>query len=1661
MRNFTFKGRNLFRPFFIALVLLLSNASLFAQICGTPGVDGPVTVSSSVNTYYPITGNVTMNAGAKSIVLSKVPATDGYLNNFGATPISAGDLILIIQMQDATIDYTNSTSYGSGTANSGLDGLGGTGFTAIGNTGIFEYVIATNNVPLTGGNLTFKGTGSGGGVLNSFFNADATATRGKRTFQIVRVPQYSNLTLTSNITTPPFNGVAGGVIAFNVSGTFNFAGYTIDGTARGFRGGYSPRADSNLNDANTYVGLSTNNKISGKGEGIAGTPRYMWDGYNQVDNLVEGMPGGSSGRGAPANAGGGGNDHNTGGGGGGNGGYGGLGGAGWQGGNGNILPATGGGRPGFRSYLTAVPFPRLVMGGGGGAGDANNASSGVKGGVGGAIILVNAGTVLGTGNIYANGGKGAPGAYSGSPDGAGGGGAGGTVLLNISNDSNATIRIEANGGAGGNTENDNNDEHGPGGGGGGGIISHNLSGTVSIITSVLGGVAGKSNAGNGISHGAIGGSVGYVSTFTIQDVPPNLQVNSNCFPILETKVKTLSTASICNSIDEKVPYEVQIKNTGVGNAAGVFLDFLFPAGIEFDSATATYSLDASGPSGPLANSATANNPLFGGFNIAQNGIVTITLVGKVATSITAGTYSSNAQALYLDPTRTTADPNRKITPFTNAYGTVSKNYEGLNQSNVPGTNFIGTSSTADDITILALPTAPTVTILQSSCATPTGTVTVIMPANASGISYTLTGTNPIAAPVNNTTGVFSGLVAGTYKVTTKNAQGCTSSPTTGIVINAVAGAPTTTGVSICQDGTGSLTASSSCLISESTGAKIAVAGTSATAGTNTLSWVNPEKITSNDSSNATVAVSSGGSFITHYLQGTNFGFTIPTNATIKGIQVSISRFSSVDSNNNNVKDNVVSLIKAGSIMGANRKVTNSNWSTSSTTVIDYGGTSDLWNGSWSPSDINSPDFGIVLSADINRGNGNGNGTVTASVDYMQITVNYTLGEIEWYTTSSGGTPIYKGSSFNPVGVTGSGLTNTSTPGTKTYYAACTSGSSCRTATNFVINAKPTISGTTPASRCDGGTVTLGAAASSGTINWYAASTGGASLGTGASFTTPSLSTTTSYYVDATENGCTTADRTAVVATVNTLPTINSTTESSRCGTGTVTLSATASTGATINWYAASTGGTSLGTGTNFTTPSLSSTTTYYVGATSTEGCPTSSRIAVAAVINTISTVTLTSGTQNPAVCAGTAITSTVYTFAGSATNVVVTNLPAGLAFAVDSGAKTVTISGTPTVGGTYTITTVGHTAPCVAATIKGIVTVNTLAAPILSTITQPNCTVTTGSFTITNYDASYTYTIIPSTGVSRTGSSVTAPAGNYTIKATANSCDSANTGFVINAQPSTLSVPTLSTVTQPTCTTATGSFTIDNYDGTYTYTITPSTGVIRTGNSITAPTGSYVVKATLGVCSSGNSATTSVNAQPSTPAVPTLSAVTQPTCATTTGSFTIDNYNAAYTYTITPSTGVTQTNGTVTAPQGSYTIKATLGSCSSSDSVAAVVSAQPSTPAVPTLSVVTQPTCTTATGSFTIDNYNAAYTYTITPSTGVNRTGSSVTAPQGSYTIRATLGSCSSSDSVAAVVSAQPSTPAVSTLSAVTQPTCTTATGSFTIDNYNAAYTYTITPSTG
>ncbi|EDM38427.1 hypothetical protein PBAL39_02392 [Pedobacter sp. BAL39] len=672
-----------------------------AQICGTPGLDGPANTNVSINSYFPVAGTFILNAGSVAVPLAAVPADDPYGNNFGTKAIQKGDLLLIIQMQDAQIAYSNDNRYGANNASSGPDGLGGTGFTSLGNTGVFEYVIATSDVPLTGGALTFKGVNPmGNSAVNSYYNEPPTATRGKRTFQVIRVPQYSNLILSNDVKTPPFNGIAGGVIAFDVSGTMDFNGHVVDASARGFRGGYAPRGESGLNIDYLYVKPSNDPRGTGKGEGIAGTPRYMWDGFNLVDNIVEGLPDGSVGKGAPANAGGGGNDHNAGGGGGANAGFGGVGGNGVRYSDENHLFPNGG-RPGSLLYRGLQDLNRLIMGGGGGGGDANDALDGVKGGVGGGIVLINAGSIKGRGTILSNGSKGQVGLAGAAPDGAGGGGAGGTVFIKVNSPDPAShLNIQAMGGAGGNTERDRDpgQEHGPGGGGGGGQVFYATPAST-VTVDVRPGSAGVS--AQNTPHNAAGGTTGRSDFFALSDLPPYLQGSgSGCYPELNTVMAFVNNGSpvVRGSI---LSYSIIARNVpGGGNAGGVQVEAKLPSGFAFQSAIATYTGNAGGPSTVLVNlSNDDNRPRVGDFNISPGDEVRLTMYVRVDCMVSPGTYDAHAQSLFLDPTRTLSQPQRRITPLLNAFAGSNTNYETGSRATIPGTNFSGTASAAEDVTI--------------------------------------------------------------------------------------------------------------------------------------------------------------------------------------------------------------------------------------------------------------------------------------------------------------------------------------------------------------------------------------------------------------------------------------------------------------------------------------------------------------------------------------------------------------------------------------------------------------------------------------------------------------------------------------------------------------------------------------------------------------------------------------------------------------------------------------------------------------------------------------------------------------------------------------------------------------------------------------------------
>ncbi|WP_420602768.1 gliding motility-associated C-terminal domain-containing protein [Flagellimonas sp.] len=104
-----------------------------------------------------------------------------------------------------------------------------------------------------------------------------------------------------------------------------------------------------------------------------------------------------------------------------------------------------------------------------------------------------------------------------------------------------------------------------------------------------------------------------------------------------------------------------------------------------------------------------------------------------------------------------------------------------------------------------------------------------------------------------------------------------------------------------------------------------------------------------------------------------------------------------------------------------------------------------------------------------------------------------------------------------------------------FYDATNNCASPVLTVTLTRNITPVLDSSSGDSRCGEGTVTLTASVSDGSlINWYANDTGGAVLGTGASFETPTISETTSFFVEASANGCSSV-RTEVVATVNAEP----------------------------------------------------------------------------------------------------------------------------------------------------------------------------------------------------------------------------------------------------------------------------------------------------------------------------------------------------------------------------------------------------------------------------------------------------------------------------------------------------------------------------------------------
>jgi hypothetical protein len=153
-----------------------------------------------------------------------------------------------------------------------------------------------------------------------------------------------------------------------------------------------------------------------------------------------------------------------------------------------------------------------------------------------------------------------------------------------------------------------------------------------------------------------------------------------------------------------------------------------------------------------------------------------------------------------------------------------------------------------------------------------------------------------------------------------------------------------------------------------------------------FSWSDPSSATSAGLSAAFIALSSTPGQQSQYLKVTGFSFSLPGAAIVNGVVLEAHR---TDTGGGTVTtDNSVRLVKGGAIMGDN-KASGGGWPSSPGSYHSYGSSTDLWGISWTASDINSANFGAVISANL--------GSVTfpsgnekAQVDHMRITVYYSI-----------------------------------------------------------------------------------------------------------------------------------------------------------------------------------------------------------------------------------------------------------------------------------------------------------------------------------------------------------------------------------------------------------------------------------------------------------------------------------------------------------------------------------------------------------------------------------------------------------------------------------------------------------------------------------------------
>ncbi len=403
-------------------------------------------------------------------------------------------------------------------------------------------------------------------------------------------------------------------------------------------------------------------------------------------------------------------------------------------------------------------------------------------------------------------------------------------------------------------------------------------------------------------------------------------------------------------------------------------------------------------------------------------------------------------------------------------------------------------------------------------------------------------------------------------------------------------------------------------------------------------------------------------------------------------------------------------------------------------------------------------------------------TICSGTSATLTVQNLVAGQVyNWYAGATGGTALATGISYtSPVLST-----------TTTYYVEAVNGTctgphvpvtvSISSITNAIVN---------PVTICSGNTATLTVqnAVSAQQYSWYSAAAGGVAIATGTSFTTPLLTINTTYYIEASNSSCG-GPRTPVTVNVTAItdPVVNPLTICIGT-TATLTIQNPVA-GQTYNWYATSSGGVTLATGINFTSPVLSTATTYYVEAAN--GSCIGIRTSV-----TVNTTSITDPTVAPlTICQGTSATLTVQNTVPGQTYTWYSTSTGGIGLATGVTYTTASIN----TSTTYYVEASNGT--CTGVRVPVTVNINSVPPPAAAGTTV--CPGTSAQLSISNPNLLYTYSWYnaPSGGtLLGSGTSYTTPtlqsATNYYISASDGVCSSVRTTVVVNITPA-LNMPTV------------------------------------------------------------------------------------------------------------------------------------------------------------------------------------------------------------------------------------------------------------------------------